>query len=158
MIFTIHWHESAMGIHDCTPSPSHPSGFLNKISKPMCFPLSWVVPSGASERNVSRHRTTAPSVVLPGPRGWVSPGVQPPRWISKTMSVSSSDQVGPVLCSQGVRQGCILSLCLFNLYAEYIMQNAGLLKHKLESRLPGEISITSDMQMTSPLWQKVKKN
>ena len=32
------------------------------------------------------------------------------------------------------------------------------IKHKLESRLPGEISITSDMQMTPPLWQKVKKN
>ena len=31
-------------------------------------------------------------------------------------------------------------------------------KHKLESRLPGEISISSDMQMTPPLWQKVKKN
>ena len=31
-------------------------------------------------------------------------------------------------------------------------------KHKLESRLPGEISITSDMQMTPPLWQKVKKS
>ena len=31
-------------------------------------------------------------------------------------------------------------------------------KHKLESRLPGEISITSDMQMTPPLWQKAKKN
>ena len=31
-------------------------------------------------------------------------------------------------------------------------------KHKLESRLPGEISITSDMQMTPPLWQKTKKN
>ena len=29
---------------------------------------------------------------------------------------------------------------------------------KLESRLPGEISITSDMQMTPPLWQKVKRN
>ena len=34
----------------------------------------------------------------------------------------------------------------------------GWIKHKLESRLPGEISITSDMQMTPPLWQKVKKN
>ena len=32
------------------------------------------------------------------------------------------------------------------------------MKQKLESRLPGEISITSDMQMTSPLWQKVKRN
>ena len=65
---------------------------------------------------------------------------------------------------KGVRQGSILSPCLFNLHAEYIMRNAGLeetldwKKHKLESRLPGEISITSDMQMTPPLWQKVKRN
>ena len=34
----------------------------------------------------------------------------------------------------------------------------GWMKHKLESRLLGEISITSDMQMISPLWQKVKRN
>ena len=34
----------------------------------------------------------------------------------------------------------------------------GWMKHKLESRLPGEISVTSDMQMIPPLWQKVKKN
>ena len=58
---------------------------------------------------------------------------------------------------KGVHQGCILSP-LFNLYAEYIMQNAGLVKPNLESRLPGEISITSDMQMTPLLWQKAKKN
>ena len=57
-----------------------------------------------------------------------------------------------------VHQGCILSPCLFNLYAEYIMRNAGLEEAQLESRLPGEISITSDMQMTPPLWQKVKRN
>ena len=59
---------------------------------------------------------------------------------------------------KGVHQGCILSLCLFNFYAEYIMRNAGWMKHKLESRLLGETSITSDMQMTPLLWQKVKKN
>ena len=37
-------------------------------------------------------------------------------------------------------------------------ETLGWMKHKLESRLPGEISITSDIQMTPPLWQKVKKN
>ena len=52
---------------------------------------------------------------------------------------------------KGVCQGCILSSCLFDLYAE-------LVKHKLESRLLGEISTTSDSQMTPPLWQKAKKN
>ena len=45
---------------------------------------------------------------------------------------------------KGVHQGCLLSTCLFNLYAEYIMQNAGWMKHTLESRFPGELSIKSD--------------
>ena len=62
-------------------------------------------------------------------------------------------QIGKV-----VHQGCILSPCLFNFYAEYIMRNAGLEEAQLESKLPREISITSDMQMTSPLWQKMKRN
>ena len=40
----------------------------------------------------------------------------------------------------------------------YIMRNAGLEEAQLESRLLGEISIISDMQMTTPLWQKAKKS
>ena len=55
---------------------------------------------------------------------------------------------------KGVHQGYRLSPCLFNLYAEYIMRTLGWMEHKLELRLQGEISITSDMQMTPLLWQK----
>ena len=58
--------------------------------------------------------------------------------------------------SVGVCQGCILLACLFNLYAEYILRNTGLDESQAGLRLLGEISITSDMQMTPPLWQKVK--
>ena len=59
---------------------------------------------------------------------------------------------------KGARQGYILSPCLFNLYAEFIMRNVGLKEAQAGSRLLGEISITSDMQMTPLLWQKVKRS
>jgi len=48
---------------------------------------------------------------------------------------------------KGVCQGCILSLCLFSLYAEYIMQMSDWMNSRLESILLGEILTTSDMQM-----------
>ena len=59
---------------------------------------------------------------------------------------------------KGVHQGCILSAWLFISYADYIMRNTGWMKHMLDTRLLGEISISSDMQMTQPLSQKAKKN
>ena len=55
---------------------------------------------------------------------------------------------------KGVRQGCMLSLCLFNLYAEYIMRNAGLDEAQTGIKIAGEISITSDMQMNHPYGRK----
>ena len=58
---------------------------------------------------------------------------------------------------KGVHQGCILPPCLFDLYAENIMRNAGLEEAQAGIKMPGQISITSDMQMTPPLWQKVKR-
>ena len=59
---------------------------------------------------------------------------------------------------KGVCQGCMLSPCIFNLHAEYLMRNAGLDEAQDGIKIVGEISITSDMQITPPLWQKVKRN
>ena len=57
-----------------------------------------------------------------------------------------------------IHQSCTLSPCLFNLYVEYIMQNSRLDEAQAGIKIEGEISITSDMQMTPSLWQKVKRN
>ena len=55
-----------------------------------------------------------------------------------------------------LRKECIKAVyfhpCTFNLYAEYIMRNAGLEEAQVGIKIAGEISITSDMQMTTPLW------
>ena len=59
---------------------------------------------------------------------------------------------------KGVHQGYILSPHLFNLYADTLYEMLGWMNQKLESRLPGEISSTSDMQITPPLQKKVKRN
>ena len=57
-------------------------------------------------------------------------------YLFKEYLLSETDwfQIGKQVC-----QGCILSPCLFNLYAEYIMRNAGLGEAKASSGLPGEI-------------------
>ena len=59
---------------------------------------------------------------------------------------------------KGVHQGCILPPCLFNFYAEYIMRNAGLEEAQAGIKIAGRNINNLNMQMTPPLWQKVKKN
>ena len=68
------------------------------------------------------------------------------------LNVLELSQIG-----KGVCQGCILSPCLFNLNAEYIMRNAGLDEAQAGPRLLGEISITSDMLMTAPYGRKQRR-
>ena len=59
---------------------------------------------------------------------------------------------------KGVPQGCILSPCLFNLYAQYIVRNAGLDEAQVGIKIAGRNTNNLDRQMTPPLWQKTKKN
>ena len=59
---------------------------------------------------------------------------------------------------KGVHQGCILSPAYLTYMQITSYKMPDWMKLNLESRLPGEISIISDMQMTPPLWQKAKRN
>ena len=59
---------------------------------------------------------------------------------------------------EGLHQDCILSPCLFNLYAESLMQNLGVEAAQAAIKTAGEISITSDVQVIPAVWQKAKRN
>ena len=67
-------------------------------------------------------------------------------------------QTGSKLGKEHVKS--IYCHCLFNLHAEYIVRNAGMEEARVGIKIAGvfEISITSDMQMTPPLWQREKSN
>ena len=95
------------------------------------------------EMGIPDHLTCLPRNLFAGQEATVRTGHGTTEWF----------QIG-----KGVRQDCMLSPCLFNLYTEYIMRNAGLEETQAGIKIAGEISITSDMQMTPPLWQKVKRN
>ena len=65
----------------------------------------------------------------------------------RTVSKSGKESVKPVYCHPAYLTFMQSTSC----------EMPGWMKHKLESRLPGEISITSDIQMTPPLWQETKR-
>ena len=112
------------------------------MSKPLTvwITINWKI---LKEMGIPDHLTCLLRNLYAGQEATVRTGHGTPDWF----------QIG-----KGVRQGCILLSCLFNLYADYIMRNAGLDEAQAGIKFPGEISITSDMQVTPPLWQKVKKN
>ena len=132
---------TTVGSSQMQESSRKTSGLLT-TPKPLtvCITTNWKI---LKEMGISDHLTCFLRNLYAGQGAAVRTGHVTKDWL----------QIG-----KGVHQVCILSPCLFNLYSEYIMRNVGLMKHKLESRLLGEISITSDMQMTPLLWLKVKKN
>ena len=95
------------------------------------------------ELGISDHLTCLLRNVYAGQEAIVRTGHGPTDWF----------QIG-----KGVHKGCMLPPCLFNLYVEYIMRNAGLDEAQAGIKIPGEISITSEMQMIPPLWQKARNN
>ena len=134
--------------------------FLNKssvsagVSRTQCWPSGWQHSSGKTNtwvRDASQARKDGKDAHVKVKKGKQAR----PRWrVESRLARPEHEFCYGSNCFQigkGVPQGCILSPCLINLYAAS-WETLGWRKHKLESRLPGEISITSDMQMTPPLW------
>ena len=133
------------------------------------------------------HASARASWTVTGKSGSVSCGVTDPfseSWCAWGFVCTLQESVSPVLTcllrnlyagqeatvtigygtidwfqvGKGVHQGCILSPCLFNLSAEYIMWNTtGLDEPQAGIKTAGEISITSDMQMTHPYGRKWRR-
>ena len=151
--------------------------FLEKTEKPeIKLPTS----VGSSKKQESSRKTyTSASLIMANPLLWVSKKKKKKMWkVLKEIGIPDhftfllrnlyAHQEATVRTGhgttdwfqirKGVHQVCILLPCLFNFYAEYVMRNARLDEAQAGINLPRELSITLDMQMTPPLWQKVKKN
>ena len=76
----------------------------------------------------------------------------------KMLELDMEQWTGSTLGKESVKAVYCHPAYLTYMLSKYIMRNAGLDEAQAGIRLPGEISITLDMQMTPPLWQKVKKN
>ena len=122
----------------CTSSPSH--SFHEYV---VLFGSQQTVKNSSTDGNISDHLTCLLRNLYEGQEATVRTGHGTTDWFK---------------IEKGVCPGYILSLWLFNFCAEYIMWNARLDESQAGIKIAREISITSDMQMTPPLWQKVKRN
>ena len=131
---------------------------------------------GSSKSKSSRNTSTSSLLTMPKAltvwitthcgkffKRWVYQTTWPASW--ETCMQVRKQQLDPDMEQQtGSKSGkeYIKAVCCHPAYLTYMQSTSwevlGWMKHKLELRLPGEISITSDMQMTPPLWQKAKKN
>ena len=86
------------------------------------------------------------------------PSLPPEKTVCRSRSNSQylNETIDWFQTGKGVHQGCMLSLC-FSVQS-ISCEMLGWMKHKLKSRLLGEISVPSYKQMTSPLWQKATRN
>ena len=117
-------------------------------------------PGGAMVKN--RPINAGDATGIGSTPGWgISPGEGNGKPLQYFCLENSMDRgAWPALRSQRVRHdwACMhIHIHIHNIFI-YTKTYIRWMKLKLESRLPGEISITSDMQMTPPLWQKVKRN
>ena len=128
----------------CPPSGSESRQNIG----PNCFPGSWSqLRLSTSVENFERDGNTRP----------------PDLPLEKSVCRLGSNRTGHgttdwFQIGKGVFQGCILSPCLFNLYAEYIMRNTGLEETQAGIKIARRNINNLAMQMTPPLWQKVKRN
>ena len=114
---------------------------LLTMPRPLTVEINWKI---LKEKGIPDHLTCLLRNLYGGQEATVSMGHRTTDWF----------QIG-----KGVCQVCILSPCLLNLYAEYIMRNTGLDQAQAGIKISRrKISITSDMQMTPHLWKKVKMN
>ena len=147
--------------------------YLEKAEEPeIKLPTS----AGSSKKQESSRKTSTSALfTVPKPlTAWITTGRFLKRWEYQNTWPASWEICMQVRKQQleldmeqqtlqiekGVHQGCVLSPCLFNLYDVPCTswEMLGWMKHKLDERLPREISITSDTQMIPSLWQKLKKN
>ena len=96
-----------------------------------------------NEMGISDHLTCLLSNLYAGQEATVRTGHRTTDWFQK---------------GKGVCQGCILSPCLFNLYAEYIMRNAGMKEAQTGIKIAGRNLNNLRYADDTPLWQKVKRS